>query len=111
MVSENGIVRLDVQEFHAMRQSAVLHAVLDVREDWEREICVLEGSFNISLTKLPECVPLLPTDRPVVVLCHHGVRSMHAVEWLRAQGFDNMLNLDGGIDAWARQIDQTMAVY
>jgi len=104
-------VRLDVQELHAMRQAATSHTLLDVREDWEREICSFEGSLNISLTKLVESIALLPTDRPVVVMCHHGIRSMHAVQWLSAQGFDNAVNLDGGIDAWARRIDQSVAVY
>ena len=104
-------MQIDVQEFCAMRRSAKPHAVLDVREDWEREICSFEGSLNISLTKLVESIALLPTDRPVVVMCHHGIRSLHAVEWLRGQGFDNAVNLDGGIDAWARQIDQRVAVY
>jgi len=104
-------MRLDVQELHAMQQADAPHTVLDVREDWEREICAFEGSLNISLTKLGESIPLLPTDRPIVVMCHHGIRSMHAVQWLRTQGFDNALNLDGGIDAWARQVDHRVAVY
>ena len=104
-------MHLGVEQFDAMRQSDVPFAVLDVREDWEREICAFEGSLNISLTKLAESIPLLPTERPLVVMCHHGIRSLQAVLWLRQQGFDNAVNLDGGIDAWARQIDQGVRVY
>lgn len=104
-------MQVDVRAFQEMRQSAEPHAVLDVREDWEREICRLEGSLNVSLTKLPEYIPDIPKDKPLVVMCHHGMRSWHAVMWLRSQGFNNAVNLDGGIDAWARQIDTTMATY
>ena len=109
--AEGSIVNLGVEKLNAMRQSDQPFAVLDVREDWEREICAFEGSLNISLTKLAESIPLLPTDRPLVVMCHHGVRSLQAVHWLRLQGFENAVNLDGGIDAWARQIDQRVRVY
>ncbi len=104
-------MHLGVEQLYAMQQSDVPFAVLDVRENWEREICAFEGSLNISLTKLAESIPLLPKDRPLVVMCHHGMRSLQAVQWLRLQGFDNAVNLDGGIDAWARQIDQSVRVY
>jgi rhodanese-related sulfurtransferase len=53
----------------------------------------------------------LPQDKPLVVVCHHGMRSMQAVMWLRSQGFQNAVNLRGGIDAWARQIEPRMATY
>jgi rhodanese-related sulfurtransferase len=50
-------------------------------------------------------------DRPVAVACHHGMRSMQAVAWLRRNGYENVTNLAGGVDAWARQIDPSMSTY
>lgn len=85
--------------------------VLDVREPWEVELCSLPDSLHIPLGQLPSAVAVLPQDRDIAVLCHHGMRSAHATRWLRAQGLDRVYNLAGGIDAWARQIDPTMKVY
>jgi rhodanese-related sulfurtransferase len=82
-----------------------------VREPWEWAICALEGSILVPLGRLPAHVDELPRDRPLVVICHHGIRSAHAVTWLRAQGFDKAVNLTGGIDAWSRRINPTMRRY
>ena len=86
-------------------------AILDVREPWEREICAIEGSISIPLNQLPEGIERLAKDRPLVVLCHHGMRSQLAVDWLRSNGVEDAVNLAGGIDAWARQVDRQMKVY
>ncbi len=86
-------------------------ALLDVRESWETDICAIEGSLKIPLGTLPQNVGRLPQEEPLVVVCHHGARSLQAVMWLRAQGFDNAVNLRGGIDTWARTIDPAMATY
>lgn len=85
--------------------------VLDVREPWEVELCRIGESLHIPLGQLPSAVTVLPRDRDIAVLCHHGMRSAHATSWLRTQGFDRAINLAGGIDAWARRIDPTMKVY
>jgi len=53
----------------------------------------------------------LPTNQPLVVICHHGARSQMVVDFLRNAGFDNAVNLDGGIDAWACEVDQSMRRY
>jgi rhodanese-related sulfurtransferase len=50
-------------------------------------------------------------DRPVIFNCHHGMRSMQAVSWLRQQGYDNVTNLHGGIDLWSQEIDSSVARY
>ena len=86
-------------------------AVLDVREPWEVEICRLPDSIDIPLALLPDRLAALPRDGMLVVLCHHGMRSRQAVRWLRANGIANAINLTGGIDAWARQIDPAMRTY
>ena len=86
-------------------------AILDVREPWECDICAIDGSIFIPLNRLPGDFQKLPKDRPLVVLCHHGMRSRMAVDWLRANGVEQVANLTGGIDAWARQVDRQMKVY
>ena len=86
-------------------------AVLDVRENWEVALCSIPGSRHIPLGELTQRLDELDRDRRLVVVCHHGVRSRAAQAYLLAQGFRHVENLAGGIDAWARRIDPTMAVY
>jgi rhodanese-related sulfurtransferase len=86
-------------------------ALLDVREPWEVEICRLPDSINIPLALLPGRLDALPREGMLVVLCHHGMRSQQATQWLRANGIANAVNLSGGIDAWARVIDPAMRTY
>lgn len=102
---------IDVEALDALRAEQRPLAVLDVREDWELDICRIDGSIDIPLGELPRRVEQLPTDRPIVVICHHGMRSMQATQWLRARGYGNAINLTGGVDAYARRVDPRMAVY
>lgn len=86
-------------------------SVIDVREAWEREICVLEDSLHVPLATLPARVDQIPRDGIIAIICHHGMRSAQAVNWLRESDFPNAVNVTGGIDAWARRIDPNMMVY
>ena len=110
-MSATAIPEIDVGELARRRASGEGLAILDVREDWEREICALEPAISIPLNQLPANLEKLPKDNALVVLCHHGMRSLRAAAWLRANGFDNVVNLAGGIDAWAQRIDRQMKVY
>ena len=94
-----------------MRSTAREHVVLDVREARELDICQLEGALHIPMAEIPARVDDLPTNHALVVLCHHGARSQMVVDFLRDAGFDNAVNLDGGIEAWACEIDRTMRRY
>jgi rhodanese-related sulfurtransferase len=94
-----------------LRTAGSRHCILDVREAEELAICRLEGSLHIPMSGVPARINELPTDRPLVVICHHGVRSQAVVGFLRNAGFDNALNLDGGIEAWAYEIDPSMPRY
>ncbi len=86
--------------------------LLDVRERAEYDICHLEGAVLMPLGVIPNNYKRIPTDRPVVVYCHHGIRSANVTNYLFTQtGRTNLFNLDGGIHAWAREIEPDMAVY
>ena len=104
-------LQIDVVELERLRKENQELTLLDVREKWEVEICAIAGSVNVPLSTLPQNLAQLPSQGPMVVLCHHGARSMQAVAWLRQNGFGNATNLSGGIDAWARRIDPAMATY
>ena len=102
---------LSVEDFAALRESAKPYALLDVREPWEVALATLPEALTIPMSALPERADTLPADRPLVVLCHHGQRSSQVTAWLQRKGYDKAVNLDGGIDAWARTVDSTMATY
>ena len=102
---------IDVSTLARMREAGEPHAVLDVREPWEVAICAIDDSINIPMRDMPTRVADVPKDRPVVVVCHHGMRSFQVAAWLRRNGFANVVNLIGGVDAWARSADPTMATY
>jgi rhodanese-related sulfurtransferase len=85
--------------------------LLDVREPWEVEICALPGAINVPLGEIPGRLEELPRDRAIVVICHHGMRSLQVTNFLRARGFDLAQNLSGGVDSWAQLIDFTMPRY
>jgi adenylyltransferase/sulfurtransferase len=84
--------------------------LLDVREQFEHEIANLQGRL-IPLGELPARFAELDKEREIVVYCHHGNRSRFAAEFLQHQGFRSVINLAGGIEAWATEIDPTMPHY
>lgn len=85
--------------------------LLDVREAWEFDICAIDGSILIPMGQIPAKIETLDPDQEIVVICHHGIRSAQVCRYLEHQGFDHMINLYGGVDAWARDLDKDMAVY
>lgn len=85
--------------------------LLDVREAWEVRLCILAGSIHIPMGLVPARQSELDPARETVVICHHGIRSYQVAYYLEHQGFQNLINLKGGIDAWAREIDPLMAKY
>lgn len=85
--------------------------VLDVREDWERDIARLDGSLDIPLGLLPMRVGELPADRPIAVLCHSGMRSARATAFLIQNGLSGIYNIVGGIDRWSIDVDPGVPRY
>lgn len=104
-------MQIDVRELDRWRREGVDHVLLDVREPWETALCLISGAITIPLANVPAAIDRLPDDRPIVVTCHHGMRSLQAVTWLRRNGRAAAVNLAGGIDAWARQIEPAMTTY
>lgn len=83
---------------------------LDVRRDDEREFASL-GGIHIPLDQLQARASELPRDKkPIIVYCHHGVRSMHAAQFLKFQGYD-ALSMQGGIDLWSIEVDPSVPRY
>ncbi len=85
--------------------------LLDVREEWEFDRCHIDGSRLIPMGQIPHHLDELDPDRVIVVICHHGIRSRHIGIYLEREGFEKVINLSGGVDAWARDVDPAMAVY
>ena len=102
---------IDVHKLDEMRKSGEAHTLLDVREDQEVDTCAIEGCLHIAMSELLERLDELPKDQPLVVMCHVGGRSSQVVQWMHANGFENALNLTGGISAWSAEIDSSIPTY
>lgn len=90
--------------------------VLDVREPWELQVASLApaGDFDllaVPMNQLPARLSELPPDRPIACLCHHGVRSQQVALFLARQGYGDVANIAGGIDAWSREHDPSVPLY
>lgn len=87
------------------------HVLLDVREQMELDICKIPGSVHIPMGEIAERLNEIPSEKLVVVYCHHGRRSMMVANVLQQNGFKNLLNMQGGIDLYAEQCDASMSRY
>ncbi len=85
--------------------------LLDVREGWEYERCHLDEATLLPMSTLQSRLGELDPQRETVVICHHGVRSFHVARFLESNGFSQVINLTGGVDAWAREVDHAMPTY
>lgn len=85
--------------------------LLDVREPWEFQTCHIEGSLSMPMNTVPARMQELDDDAAIVCICHHGMRSMSVAAFLERNGFVNVINLAGGVDAWAQQVDNSMPSY
>jgi rhodanese-related sulfurtransferase len=85
--------------------------LLDVRETWEYETCHIAGSVQMPMNSVPERHAELDEDTPIVCICHHGMRSAQVAAFLERCGYPDVINLTGGVHAWAQQVDTTMPTY
>lgn len=102
---------IDVHILSELKSSSSDHAVLDIHAPTEFDVCFLPDSICIPMPEISFPLADLPQDRPLIFMCHHGVRSQQVTEFLRKNGFTNVRNLAGGIDAWAHQDDTNMPRY
>lgn len=86
--------------------------LIDVREEMEFNYCRIAGSVLVPLGEVPRRAAEIRAAGPVVLICHHGVRSAQALGYLQHRlGRENLLNLRGGIDAWSHEVDSAVPVY
>lgn len=112
------IPQLPLAQFAAWREQAAHNAlpvVLDVREPWELQTASVkpEGFELVAMPmrEVPARLAELPKDRPIACLCHHGMRSLQVANFLAQQGFADVVNLQGGIDAWSHELDASVPRY
>ncbi len=102
--------RITPAELQAGLEGSTMH-LLDVRSDEELALAALPGAIHIVLHELPNRHGELPRDKPIAVLCHHGMRSQSGALFLDKQGFADVMSVDGGIDAWSLNIDASTPRY
>lgn len=115
------VEQMDVAAVAEARGNALAKAVfLDVREPWEFELARIAHSVNVPMSTLAGRVDEIRAlqdaaddggDAPVVVICHHGMRSMQCAQFLAGQGLGHLINLSGGIDAWSARVDPAVPQY
>jgi len=99
---------VEVSRYLASEPEAV---VLDVREPAELAVCRLPGTVDLPMGQIPGSLDSLPRDHSIFVLCHHGNRSRMVVQFLLQQGYESVINIRGGINAWAQTVDPGLARY
>jgi len=85
--------------------------LLDVREPWEYQTCRIEGSTLAPMNTIPTRAQELDAEAETVVICHHGARSYRVALFLERNGFSKLYNLQGGVNAWADQVEPAMPRY
>jgi len=102
-----------LKEFLAQSENKPL--LLDVREPWEFEYCNIAGSVLIPMRELASELENgdieLDPERITIMICHHGIRSRQMGYYMEQAGFKNVINLDGGVEQWAKDVDTTMKRY
>jgi monothiol glutaredoxin len=104
------IRQLSAPDLKAMLESGAPLELVDVRTEEERAIATIDGSRLLDQA-YHDALLIRDRDTPIVFQCHHGVRSQHAAEYFRNQGFLNLYNLRGGIDAWSLLVDPSVPRY
>ncbi len=89
--------------------------ILDVREPWEVHLASLQldgaRTVCIPMQQLPQRLSELQPSQPILGLCHHGIRSLQVVAFLERQGYEQLYNIAGGIDAWSQEVDSSVPAY
>ena len=105
------VPEITVEELKALMDKKEDFLLLDVREKSEYEICSIPGAKLIPMGDVVDKVGELDKDKAIVVHCHHGGRSARVAQYLKKNGFKQVVNLAGGIEDWADKIDPAMKKY
>lgn len=96
----------------ALQKNGETFTLLDVREAWEFATARIEGATHMPMGDIPaQAHRELDPEEHIVVVCHHGVRSLTVTNWLRQQGFEKVQSMRGGVDGWARTVDPKVPLY
>lgn len=105
-------IEITPAEVSALLKKGEALRMIDVREPAEHAICHIDGAALIPMQTVPRHIAELEAETSrLVVFCHHGVRSLSVVDWLRGQGVTNCQSMSGGIDRWSREIDPAVPRY
>jgi rhodanese-related sulfurtransferase len=102
---------ISVEELARWRAEGRTFVLLDVREPMEISLASIDGATLVPMRQIPQRQAELPKDRPIAVLCHSGNRSQRVAAFLLSQGFTEVVNVEGGIDAYARLVDSSIGRY
>jgi rhodanese-related sulfurtransferase len=98
-----------LQDYLAQAETEPL--LLDVREPWEFDYCSIQNSILIPMGKLPNKLSELNLQQETIMICHHGIRSRQMGYYMEQAGFEHIINLDGGVEQWANDVEITMKRY
>ena len=102
---------ISAKELNELLNTADKIQIVDVRENFEWDICHIENALNIPMNLIVESEDKISKDIITIVMCHHGARSMNVIHYLKSRGYKNLINLEGGIHAWATDVDKSMSTY
>jgi rhodanese-related sulfurtransferase len=94
-----------------LEQNGEQPLLLDVREPWEFNLCAIENSQLIPMGEIAARIDSLDPEKETVVICHHGIRSRSVAMYMERHGFNDVINLSGGVEAWSREVDLDMPTY
>jgi rhodanese-related sulfurtransferase len=105
-------LEISPQEVKQLREQGQSFTLLDVRESWEHQTARIDGAKFMAMGDVPaRAHQELDPDERIVVVCHHGVRSLNVANWLRQQGFEQAQSMRGGIDQWSKSVDAKVPTY
>ena len=99
---------LELNEYITKNSNIVL---IDVRESWEYSVVSIKDSIHIPISEIQNRMHDFKEEQTIVFICHHGIRSRMVGNYFQQNDFENIINLRGGIDSWAKTVDNKMALY
>ena len=104
-------IEIDPMEVKKRLDAGQKIRMVDVREPFEHQQARINGAELIPMRSVPQSLESLRALETLVVFCHHGIRSLQVVDWLRRQGLEDCASMAGGIDRWSREVDPSVPRY